>query len=196
MSSARYFFGVLIAISLPPAILWWFIIHPFVGFWRARGVHFTMVVNVVILFAGISALYAIRGPLMGRDLGTHWVLWVMAGVCVISASWIALKRSKYLTFWILMGGPEVEEGGHGGELLTEGPYAVIRNPRYVEIVLGTMAYVTFANWTGPYLVAIGTILAIHAVVLLEERELVQRFGEEFEAYRSRVPRYIPNWGKS
>jgi protein-S-isoprenylcysteine O-methyltransferase Ste14 len=95
-----------------------------------------------------------------------------------------------------VGGPEVEEGGHGGELLTEGPYAVIRNPRYVEIVLGTMAYVTFANWTGPYLVAIGTILAIHAVVLLEERELVQRFGEEFEAYRSRVPRYIPNWGKS
>jgi protein-S-isoprenylcysteine O-methyltransferase Ste14 len=33
--------------------------------------------------------------------------------------------------------------------------------------------------------------AIHLVVLLEEPELRERFGAEYEEYCGRVPRYIP-----
>ena len=37
MDTARYIVAVLVCIGLPPAIVHWLIIHPFVGFWRKRG---------------------------------------------------------------------------------------------------------------------------------------------------------------
>ena len=194
MSSVRYFFGVLVVIAIPPAILWWFVIHPFVGFWRRIGPHGAFTFVVLLLLGGMAALFAVRERLMGTDLGTNWALVGLAVPLVAVAVWIATARRKHLTMWILVGAPELEAGGKGGKLLTEGPYSLIRNPRYVEIVLGTLAYVLFANWTGPYVVTAVSILAIHGVVLLEERELADRFGEEYEAYKARVPRYIPKVG--
>ena len=104
------------------------------------------------------------------------------------------KRAKHLTTRILVGVPELQADGKGGKLLTEGPYAVMRHPRYAEIVLGTVGFVLLANWSGPYLIIAGAILGLHGVVLLEERELAERFGEEYDAYRGRVPRYIPRLG--
>lgn len=37
MGTARYWIGVLLVVSMPPAILWWFVVHPFIGFWRRVG---------------------------------------------------------------------------------------------------------------------------------------------------------------
>lgn len=76
-------------------------------------------------------------------------------------------------------------------MLSEGIYGRIRHPRYVEVVIGTWAYAVFANHLGAYVVAALTIPSIHLIVLLEERELVERFGARYEEYRSRVPRYVP-----
>ena len=70
-------------------------------------------------------------------------------------------------------------------------YSRIRHPRYVEIVLGSLAYALFANDLGAYIMAFLTIPGLHAIVLLEERELVERFGQEYRDYALRVPRYIP-----
>ena len=157
MDTARYVFGVLIVTALPPGLLWWFLVHPFVGFWRG--------------------------------IGARGTLWSMTIVAV--AGLVALKRKEHLTMRILVGIPELEPSGHGGTLLTEGIYAVIRHPRYVEIVLGTLAYSLFANYLGAYLLTAATIPILHLIVLLEERELRERFGEEYLAYTAAVPRYIP-----
>ena len=32
---------------------------------------------------------------------------------------------------------------------------------------------------------------LHLVVLLEERELLERFGDAYRDYAGRVPRYVP-----
>jgi protein-S-isoprenylcysteine O-methyltransferase Ste14 len=40
------------------------------------------------------------------------------------------------------------------------------------------------------------IPALHLIVLFEEIELARRFGAEYDAYRKRVPRYVPRWRKS
>ncbi len=194
MSEARYFIGVLVVIAIPPAIVWWLVVHPFVSFWRRVGTPGTLTVVFLALFGSMAGLYVVRAPLMGNDLGTNPLLIGLANVLLVAATWVKLKRAKHLTTRILVGVPELRADGKGGTLLTEGPYAVMRHPRYAEIVLGTVGFVLLANWSGPYLVIAGAILGLHGVVLLEERELAERFGEEYDAYRGRVPRYIPRLG--
>lgn len=191
MSTARYVIAVLLVISLPPAIVWWYVIHPFVGFWRKIGKPITYTVMTVLFLGSVVGLFAVRDALVLTDLGTSWIMVGVAAVLVIPAIWLAILRAKYLSFGILAGVPELDADGSGGKLLNQGIYAVIRHPRYVEIALGTLAYAAFANYLGGYILALLTIPGIHAVVVIEEKELAERFGEEYEAYRASVPRYIP-----
>lgn len=191
MSTARYVIAVLLVISLPPAIVWWYVIHPFVGFWRKIGKPITYTVMTVLFLGSVVGLFAVRDALVLTDLGTSWIMVGVAAALVIPAIWLAILRAKYLSFGILAGVPELDADGSGGKLLNQGIYAVIRHPRYVEIALGTLAYAAFANYLGGYILALLTIPGIHAVVVIEEKELAERFGEEYEAYRASVPRYIP-----
>lgn len=191
MSTARYVIAVLLVISLPPAIVWWYVIHPFVGFWRKIGKPITYTVMTVLFLGSVVGLFAVRDTLVLTDLGTSWIMVGVAAALIIPAIWLAILRAKYLSFGILAGVPELDADGSGGKLLNQGIYAVIRHPRYVEIALGTLAYAAFANYLGGYILALLTIPGIHAVVVMEEKELAERFGEEYEAYRAGVPRYIP-----
>ncbi len=191
MTTARYIIAVLLVISLPPAMAWWFVIHPFVGFWRRVGKPITYTVMTVLFLGGVVGLFAIRDVLVSADLGTNWIMVGVAAVLIIPAIWLAIARAKYLSLAILTGVPELDADGSGGKLLNEGIYAVIRHPRYVEVTLGTLAYAAFANYLGGYIIALLTIPAIHAIVVIEEKELAARFGEQYEAYRASVPRYIP-----
>lgn len=192
MDTARYVVGCVILIMLPPALVWWFLIHPFVGFWRRVGVKQTFTVATAAMVVTAVPLYVHRDRLLMSDLGTNWgFIGLAVGLGAVS-TWIALKRRKHLTTRILAGAPELEASGKGGTLLTEGPYAVVRNPRYVEVILGTFAYAAFANYVGAWLMALATVPMIHLIVILEEKELRDRFGEAYEAYVRNVPRYIPS----
>jgi protein-S-isoprenylcysteine O-methyltransferase Ste14 len=191
MNTARYVFGVLVVTWLPPAIVWWFVVHPFVSFWRRVGGWQTVTIMIVLGIMGVAALFQVRTALLMTDYGTHPPLIVVAVLLAGASVRLALLRRKHLTTRILVGLPELDASGTSGTLLDEGIYARIRHPRYVEIVLGVVAYAVFANYLGAYVVAALTAPALHLIVLLEERELVDRFGPAYSAYSARVPRYLP-----
>ena len=54
-----------------------------------------------------------------------------------------------------------------------------------------LAYVSFAIFAGTWVLALLVFPATHVLVLMEERELRERFGAEYEAYCQQVPRWIP-----
>jgi protein-S-isoprenylcysteine O-methyltransferase Ste14 len=103
---------------------------------------------------------------------------------------IAHARRRHLTQRILVGVPEISSSDKG-RLITDGIYGRIRNPRYLEFLLLSFVYVAFANYSGVWVIYALMFPAIHLVVLLEEPELRERFGAEYEEYCRRVPRYIP-----
>jgi protein-S-isoprenylcysteine O-methyltransferase Ste14 len=132
-----------------------------------------------------------RDTLLGVDYGTSFPLVGLALLLFSAAATIAFKRKKMLTFGVLAGLPELSESRYPGKLLMEGPYAIVRHPRYVEIFLATLSYSLVANYLGPYIVTAASVPVLYLIVLLEERELRQRFGEDYHRYCEAVPRFVP-----
>jgi len=190
MDKARWVIAVLLMVSLLPAIGGWYLIHPFTRFWRRLGTVASFCIVYSILIASGVLLWHFRSLLVGRDLGFQPLLLALAVPAAVAGSVIAAKRRRHLNQRILVGVPEISTADKG-RLVREGIYARTRNPRYLEFLSLSLAYVAFANYTGTWILYLMTIPAIHLVVLLEEAELRERFGAEYEDYCRRVPRYLP-----
>lgn len=81
-------------------------------------------------------------------------------------------------------------------LATTGPYAVIRHPQYVGFVLILLGFLL--QWpTLLTLVMFPVLLVMYGrLALTEEAEMRVQFGEAFERYAQRTPRFIPRMGKT
>lgn len=191
MSNARYLVAVLLLISGPPALMFWFAIHPFARFWRRVGHRWAYAAGLSTMILAGWSLFRLRESLLGRDYGTRWSLVALSAVFLGLSLLIAARRGKHLTARILFGLPELDPRQGGGKLLTEGIYSRIRHPRYVEILAGFTAFALFANHLGTYLVLATGFVLVYLIVLLEEKELRERFGQAYEDYARRVPRFVP-----
>jgi protein-S-isoprenylcysteine O-methyltransferase Ste14 len=191
MNSVRYFIALVTLISLPPAILLWFAIHPFARFWRKLGPVWTYALLGVPMGLLMVAVFLARRRLLAIDFGTSPPLIALSVLTIAVGGWMALRRRKLLTYGLLSGLPELSRRRYPGKLLTEGVYAKIRHPRYIEVLLWTLGYALFANYLAVYIAFLVAIPGLYLVVVLEERELRERFGAEYDEYCRRVPRFVP-----
>lgn len=82
-------------------------------------------------------------------------------------------------------------------LVTQGPFAVVRNPiiaAELTVIWGEALYFGSLGLFGYALLA--SFAAHQVVVRVEEPELRERFGAAYEAYCRRVPRWIPRPGSA
>jgi protein-S-isoprenylcysteine O-methyltransferase Ste14 len=193
MDKARYFIAVLLVVTLVPAISAWYVIHPFTRFWRRLGTVASFSIIYSLLISVCVLLWEFRAALVGLDLGFRPWLMLLAVPAAVLGIGIARARRRFLTQRILVGVPEISNSDKG-RLITDGIYSRVRNPRYLEFILLSFVYVAFADYSGAWAIYALVFPAIHLVVLLEERELRERFGAEYEDYCRRVPRYLP-WGQ-
>jgi protein-S-isoprenylcysteine O-methyltransferase Ste14 len=191
MNTARYVLALVVVLAYPPGLLLWLAIHPFARFWRRLGPVWTYSILGVPTLGYMAGMFLSRAWILAVDFGTSYPLMGLAVLVLAAAVRMTVQRKKHLTFGILSGLPELSERRYPGQLLTEGLYARIRHPRYVEAFLWTLAYALFANYLAPYLVMVAALPVIYLIVILEERELCHRFGEEYIEYCRRVPRFVP-----
>jgi len=77
------------------------------------------------------------------------------------------------------------------ELVTRGPYALVRHPIYTGLLLGFLGWaIAVDRWRGPLAVLI-VFLALLRKYRLEERWMRERFGVAYDAYRARVRALVP-----
>ncbi len=191
MDTARRVLGILLVVGMPPALVFWLVVHPFARWWRRVDARFTYALLAVVMTGLGVLLFAVRAPLLGRDLGTNWVLIGIGGVLYLLSIAVSERCRKQLTLKIFAGVPEVSRAAFPGHLLQDGIYGVIRHPRYLSVILGTVGMALIVQYLGAYIVVLVSLMSLRLVIVLEERELAGRFGSAYAAYRSRVPALVP-----
>lgn len=185
----RYGFTVLTVVTIPPALLFWLVVHPLAPRLQKLGPAKSYgILTPALLLVGFG-LFQIRGLLVGADLGWSPLLFAVGVVFYATSARVELRLRRHLKFRTLAGVPEIR--GESGNLLTEGIYGQIRHPRYLAFGLGLLGFAFMVNYLGLYVMVALTIPALAAVVHLEDRELEQRFGEEYVRYRNEVPAVVP-----
>lgn len=191
LDTVRYWFAWLTVASLPAAVVYWYTLHPLVGFWRRVGKFATYTVLSLLFVANLAIAWWWRSPLM--DAGDRPVLAfvVIGAVLYVAAGALERVVRRQLKFSVLAGSPELDPDGSGGHLLDQGIYARMRHPRYVSLTLGMLGVALLVNYRTVWILAVLLLPALFLVVLLEERELRGRFGERYAEYARRVPRFVP-----
>jgi protein-S-isoprenylcysteine O-methyltransferase Ste14 len=80
----------------------------------------------------------------------------------------------------------------GHELVTQGPYAIVRNPIYLGmfgIILGTG--LVFSRWWTLLAAVIFFLVGNQIRIRTEEKLLRETFGAQFDDYARRVPAFFP-----
>ena len=122
-------------------------------------------------------------------LGGVWMVLAAAGQ--IGALIVLLAGFLQTDPWHFIGlrqltAPAADEPGR---LVVSGLYAWMRHPLYTAGLI----FVWLTPWLTTSLLALN--LSITAYILigseLEERRLIAEFGEDYRAYRRRVPRLVP-----
>jgi protein-S-isoprenylcysteine O-methyltransferase Ste14 len=120
--------------------------------------------QILLSFSGVAALLALTVKL--------------AGAAILAISLVQTGAGEFL-------GIKPEQR----RLVTTGLYARVRHPMY----LGAILFL----WASPELRYLDVLLYLLATlyfafgIYIEERRLVEEFGEAYESYRSRVPAIIP-----
>jgi protein-S-isoprenylcysteine O-methyltransferase Ste14 len=118
---------------------------------------------------------------------TLWCFWVGAALTAAGLLFAIWARRHLGTNW----SREVTvKQGH--ELITTGPYALVRHPIYTGLLLAIIGTaVAGGKWRG--LVAVLLVLiAIWRKLKLEEKWMSERFGETYQAYARRVAALVPH----
>jgi protein-S-isoprenylcysteine O-methyltransferase Ste14 len=78
-----------------------------------------------------------------------------------------------------------------GELVTRGPYGIVRNPIYAAVIL--FAWAGVGAHLGPASVALGLLILAGMLVRIfaEERALRTHYKDAYAAYCRRVKRLVP-----
>jgi protein-S-isoprenylcysteine O-methyltransferase Ste14 len=131
-------------------------------------------------------------------VSAHWFPWASISL-PLWARWCGVVFGAAvvgLMWWTMLALGSNYRGTMGlhpnHKLITHGPYRFVRHPmNAIFPLVSIVLFLVSANWLigAVALVLIGTIGIVRAPV--EERQLIERFGEEYRVYMRRTGRFFP-----
>ncbi len=172
--------------------------------WRSFGAFAAFIVALFVEMYGFPlTLYLMSGWLQTRypalDLLSHDAghLWSTLLGSKGDPHFGVLHLASYVLlgggFWLLSSAWNVlYQAQRQQALATAGPYARMRHPQYVAFVLILLGFLL--QWPTLLTLAMFPVLVwmYGRLALAEEDEMRTRFGETFERYAARTPRFTPH----
>ena len=192
METFRYIVALLIVTLVPALCCYWLLLHGFLPLWRRLGIS----ASQYLLWGAVLAVAILisnwRDVLLAGEYGFQPILATIGLVFLAGAIVFRIQIERFLSWNVQLGLPEIDISGHAQKLITEGPYAHSRHPRYLQILMALSGWALLANYPAGYAVALLWIPLMLIIVRLEEAELQQRFGAEYTMYRTVVARFWPH----
>ncbi len=144
---------------------------------------FRLIVGVSALVAGLLAEMA-RSAKILPAADAVWIglalLWAGIGLRL----WSFHTLGRYFT-------PTLQASGDQ-QVITHGPYRVIRHPSYAGLLLVIIAVALFiGNWWSLLCLTVGTAVGIVFRIRVEERALMHNLGTDYRSYAASHKRLVP-----
>jgi protein-S-isoprenylcysteine O-methyltransferase Ste14 len=142
----------------------------------------------IVCAAALLLLPSVPLPLLNKRFLpiADWCFWSGAAITaagLLFSVWARLHLGKNWSQAVTV------KEGH--ELITSGPYAVVRHPIYTGLLLGFLgSAVARGEWRGILAVAL-VFAALWFKLRLEEKWMRAQFGESYGAYSRKVAALVP-----
>jgi protein-S-isoprenylcysteine O-methyltransferase Ste14 len=182
--------GWIVCVIYSTIPTFWLLVHPRAQFWRSRPASPYKI--LLPLWIGMwAAVAAITAPWHGFILYTSRWMWFLAAALFCVG--LILYRLSHRNFSLaqLGGLPEVLPGHSNQRLVTTGIRARVRHPVYLAHLCQMLAWSVGTGLAVCWALTAAAIVTGKMMIKLEEKELEERFGEEYGRYRSDVPALLP-----
>ncbi len=142
-----------------------------------------------LLLAGVSIVGGIAIDLVLRTTSFPILVRFLGFVGMLVAHFPLKRTGKVLS---LLGEPK--EWGYTTRLVTTDIYRCLRHPHhvFVGVFMTCLGLLIGHVWSFLLITISQWVWVIGFLFLVEEKELVEKFGEQYKAYRQRVPMFFPN----
>lgn len=183
-------FGWIACVVYSTIPAFWLVIHPRAEYWRSRpSSPYKIVLPIWIGMWALAA--AITVPWRGLVFyETRWTWIPASALFCVGLLLYKLSHSKF-TLAQLGGLPEILPGQNQQRLVTTGIRARMRHPVYLGHLCEMLAWSLGTGLAVCWILTGFAVMTGAAMISLEDKELENRFGEEYRRYRSAVPAVLP-----
>ena len=151
--------------------------------WRRLGYVIPLLLGSYLVFKG----HRLSDPLDLRVIPhVDALAWIGVVLCIAGLAFCIWARFTLGRNW---SGVVTLKGGH--ELITRGPYALVRHPIYTGLLTMFVATVIVLGHVAGIIAMPLVFVSIWIKLRYEEKLMLQKFPDEYAAYQRRVKRLIP-----
>jgi protein-S-isoprenylcysteine O-methyltransferase Ste14 len=165
----------------------WLLVHPFTDFWRKNKAPIKSMALIWLTLWAVARwiIWPYRNLLFYSSSLTIW-----PGLLFIGLGFSIYRHIGEFGFARLAGQSEMKTN-KPQLLITDGIHGRVRHPIYLAHVCCLLGLAISSGLVAVYaLVAFALVTGIF-LIRFEDKELEQRFGAEFRAYRARTPALMP-----
>lgn len=174
----------------PVTPLFWIPIHGAPEFFKKLGI-LTYIMPLIAWLSLAYIIYQNRIFLLQFKIELPVLLNISGILLLVFGTLLHIWTGRLLGFWGLIGLPEISTKIKG-KLVTEGPFSVVRHPAYLAHTLMVLSVFLITEVIAVGIISFLDLLLINAAIIpLEEKELLRRFGNDYELYKKKVSRFFP-----
>jgi protein-S-isoprenylcysteine O-methyltransferase Ste14 len=115
-----------------------------------------------------------------------WITWIGVALCLLGFGFSVWARFALGANW---SGTVTLKENH--QLIQEGPYSWVRHPIYTGLLTATLGTALNTDRVGALLGLGLALLGLHLKMMVEERFMLEQFGQAYTAYARKVKKLIP-----